>query len=228
MSVFRRSNVPCPACQSPVAFDVVHSVNADRRPDLRKAVLDGSFQKATCESCKASFRLDPELSYLDVARNLWLAVHPASACRDWEALEDDAQALFDAAWGKNAPAVVRPLGEKLRPRVVFGWSAFREKVLIAEHGLSDVYVELLKGLVMSRGHGIVSGDTEIRLAEVGQEHLVLAWIRTADESLVEAVRLPRALYDEDIAADPATWRDLGAQLEAGPFVDIRRLIVETA
>ena len=41
MSLFESAKSPCPKCGTPHAFEVVASVNADRRPDLRAAILDG-------------------------------------------------------------------------------------------------------------------------------------------------------------------------------------------
>ena len=35
MSLFLTQELPCPSCRTPVSFELVHSVNADRRPDLR-------------------------------------------------------------------------------------------------------------------------------------------------------------------------------------------------
>jgi hypothetical protein len=43
MSMFESIAVACPACGTQVDFDAVQSVNADRRPDLRAAILAGTF-----------------------------------------------------------------------------------------------------------------------------------------------------------------------------------------
>jgi hypothetical protein len=62
------------------------------------------------------------------------------------------------------------------------------------------------------------------LLDVEGEEVVLAWIRGAAEELVETLRLPRALYEE-IAADRGAWNELRAEVSAGPFVDVNRLLM---
>ena len=59
MSVFHTQTVHCPACATPVEFKLVFSVNADRRPDLRDAIVAGTFQRQPCPSCGTEFRVDP-------------------------------------------------------------------------------------------------------------------------------------------------------------------------
>jgi endogenous inhibitor of DNA gyrase (YacG/DUF329 family) len=52
---FRTETVNCPACATPVEFELVFSVNADRRPDLRDAIVAGTFQRQPCPSCGTDF-----------------------------------------------------------------------------------------------------------------------------------------------------------------------------
>jgi hypothetical protein len=68
MSIFTDHSLPCPGCDTPVAYEIVQSVNVDRRPELRTAILDGSFQLKTCPSCGTSFRVEPEFIYMDKKR----------------------------------------------------------------------------------------------------------------------------------------------------------------
>src|SRR5437016_4449111 len=86
-------------CREPL---VVHSVNGDRRPDLRLAILERNFQRSTCEACGASFRLDPDFILLDAARGRWIAARPAAALHAWQAREVEVRGLFDRAWGEGA------------------------------------------------------------------------------------------------------------------------------
>ena len=83
MSIFRPLEVPCPGCDTPMQFELVFSVAADRRPALRDAILDGSFQRATCPVCGTTFRADPEFSYMDIARGQYIGVWPASRRGIW-------------------------------------------------------------------------------------------------------------------------------------------------
>src|SRR5437879_9048961 len=78
MSMFQTMTVNCPECGTAVDFKAVISVNADRRSDLRAAIIDGSFQRQPCPKCGKDFRLDPELTYVDVGRGQWIAVFPVA------------------------------------------------------------------------------------------------------------------------------------------------------
>src|SRR5262249_36917688 len=127
MSLFLTQTIACPACKQSVEFDVNYSINADRRPDFREAILDGSFQVEECEHCGKAFRLEPQLSYIDLARRQWVLVHPGPRRTDWPQLEEDAKATYDLAYGPQAPASARAIGSALVPRVAFGWAALREK-----------------------------------------------------------------------------------------------------
>jgi len=228
MSLFQPETVACPACGAPVEFAVVYSINADRRPDLRDGILDGTFQEEICDKCDKAFRLEPELTYLDVARKQWLLVQPAGKLADWPELEERAKSSFDKSYGPHQAPAVQALGRTMQARVTFGWAAFREKLLAVERGLDDVVLELVK-LAIIRGldDSPLADDTELRLVDLEGDDLVLAWIKSADESAVEVLTAPRALYDE-IAADTGSWKALRDQLLQGAFVDLQRLLISSA
>jgi hypothetical protein len=227
MSLFQTTNLPCPSCGQPVEFQVVHSVNADRRPDLRSAVQQGAFQRQDCGSCKTTFRLDPHFTYLDLGRHQWIAVHPLDDIDRWRELEAQVQGTYDLAFGQRAPAAARALGKGIVPRLVFGWPALEEKLAVHDHGLDDVQVELFKvGLLKVQPESPLGEETELRFLEVppdGPQELALAWLDGRTAGFLEGLRVPRELYDQ-IGADPEAWEDLRSQLGAGLFVDMKRLI----
>src|SRR5947209_8272330 len=135
MSRFESLSFPCPKCENPVEFGVVASVNADRRPDFRASILDGSFQRGTCGKCSHRFRIQPEMTYLDAGRKQWILVKPAEEVANWITLERTALETFDLAYGPQAGGLAQEIGRGLQPRIVFGWAALREKILCPEHGL---------------------------------------------------------------------------------------------
>src|SRR4051812_43224320 len=120
MSMFVPTTLGCPSCGEPVEFRAVLSVNADRRPDLRAAILAESFQREPCPKCSHAFRLAPDLNYLDVGRGLWLAAHPVADVGKWSELEARDRAAFDRAYGPAAPPPARAIGTNLKPRMTFG------------------------------------------------------------------------------------------------------------
>jgi hypothetical protein len=232
MSMFKVVPLPCPSCGRTVEFNAVISVNADRRPDLRAAILDGSFQRQACQQCNTEFRLDPELTYMDVGRGQWIAAYPVAKLPAWQAIEAQAQDTFNRAYGERASRVAREIGAGMTPRVSFGWSALREKLAIVEYGLDDVIVELTKtALFRGLDKPPVALHTEMRFLGIQSgaegETLAIAWLNSADEGVREIFQAPRSLYD-GIAASLGSWDALHTELLEGPFVDMNRLLVAGA
>lgn len=228
MSVFTTGTLSCPNCAAPVAFEVAHSVNADRRPDLREAILSGEFQRQACPACAHRFRLDPQLTYLDVERQQWIVAAPLARLPEWGDVERHARELFDQTYGADAPALVRDIGRQLQARVVFGWPALREKILLRQQGLDDLLLELCKmALVRSQARIDLADDEDLRLLEATPDELILMWQNGSTEQARETLAVPRALYDE-VAAAPQDWAQARAELGAGLFVDLNRILVPQA
>lgn len=226
MSIFRTVEVPCPACNVPVAFELVHSVNADRRPDLRQAIVDRSFQQEKCPSCSFAFRTEPEFTYLNLDRNQWIAAWPASKLADWAAIEKRSQQSYDKAFGAQAAPEARDLGTALKPRATFGWPALSEKLIAQEAGIDDVSLELAKlALIRTLDDAPLLQDVELRLIGVEEgTKLVLGWIRSGTEELREVLAVPKEIVAE-VEAQAEAWQDLRSELTAGIFVDIQKLMI---
>ncbi len=223
MSLFTEAAVTCPNCEEAVVCQVVGSVNADRRPDLRDAILDDAFQVMTCDACGESFRLQPEFNLLDVGNGLWIAALPADRMPGYLAAEDAAAATFDQSYGAGAPAAGREIGAGLSARVTFGWPGLREKLVIRDAGLDDVTVELLKlDLLRRMPSAPLAPGTELRLIAVGDDGLDLAWQDTLSEARQKPMVAARELYDA-IAENPEAWAPLREALNDGGFVDLQKL-----
>src|SRR5580765_5504411 len=110
MSLFKPITLGCPACGTAVEFQAVHSVNADARPDLRNDIIAERFQQQTCSKCGKTFRLDPEFNLIDTQRGQWIAAAPLGKLTQWKALEENAQAVFGRAFGKEAAATAQDIG----------------------------------------------------------------------------------------------------------------------
>ncbi|MBX3604795.1 MAG: CpXC domain-containing protein [Piscinibacter sp.] len=222
MSVFRSETVACPLCGSEIDVDLVVSVNADRRPDLRAAILDNSFQRQACPSCGANFRIDPEFTYMDMGRGQYIGVWPLAERARWRACAEQTQQAFDAALGAEASPEARRLGERMQPRVVFGWPALIEKILARGAGIDDATLEVAKIAAMSSGgESPLPGERELRLVGVDDQTLTLGWVSSAEGRLGEALAVPRQLIT-DIEAEPAAWQELRADVAEGLMVDFQR------
>ncbi|MGZ5131739.1 MAG: CpXC domain-containing protein, partial [Caldimonas sp.] len=100
MSVFHTQTINCQACATPVEFKLVYSVNADRRPDLRDAIIDGTFQRQPCPSCGTEFRVDPEFTYMELRHRLYIGVWPVAKRGQWQACAAKTAEIFEEGLGK--------------------------------------------------------------------------------------------------------------------------------
>lgn len=226
MSIFDSLHLTCPVCSKAFDYEAVHSVNADRRADLRRAIVDGSFQQVDCPSCKTRFRLDPSFNYLDIRNGLWIAAEPVTGLIDWKAREDNGRELFERAYGAEASEMAQEIGNDLRPRVTFGWPALREKIVAAENGLDDVAVEACKAAAMrAQAELQFSAEADLRLVDVKDDQLLLAWINPADNSTGEILAVPKSLYDEIVADEDGDWFDFKSDYAGALFVDLNRTLV---
>ena len=219
MSVTKTAPIDCPACGVEGSFPVSFSVNADRRPDLRDAIRDGSFQVFECAGCSKSFRLEPEFTYLDVGRGQYFQVHPVETAPRWAEVEHDAAELFSVAF--RGPA--KSIGEGLTSRLVFGWTALTEKLLCEEYGIDDADLELAKFAVLRASESVPMSDTvELRLLGVEPGVLTLGWIDARTERASEMMTVSAGLLDS--VRDEA-WEPLREQVCGGMFVDMNRLLL---
>jgi ribosomal protein S27E len=226
MSRFQTGEVSCPSCGRALSFQTAYSVNADRRPDLREAMLAGTFQRIDCPHCTARLRLDPDFNVLDIARGQWIAAAPVAGIAQWKAREDAARALFERAYGTEASDMAQAIGKKLKPRITFGWPALREKLLAAAHGLDDIALEACKAAVMRGVKGLpVSAVSALRLADVNGDRLVMAWLRSYDGAEGEAVNVPRSLHDKVLADVDGAWAGFRRDFDGALFVDLNRMLL---
>ncbi len=221
MSIFRTLSVACPVCATPIDFELVVSVAADRRPDLRDQILDGSFQRQPCPTCATPFRVEPEFTYMDIARRQYIGVWPTQKRGEWEAWASRTREVFDEALGARATPEAQRLGAGLDVRVVFGWPALAEKLVARDLGIDDRTLEVAKLAAMrSADETPLPGEAELRLVGTTDDALVLAWLGSGNDEL-PLWRVPRTLLDE-IEAEPAAWQAARAGVAAGDVVDFQR------
>ena len=225
MSLLLAARALCQACGAEVPSRLAASVNADRRPDMRDSILDGSFQCEDCTGCGGRLRFPLHLSYVDAGRGQWILAEAAEAADQWNELETGAREVFRQAYGPQAPPAARELGRDLTPRLVFGWAALREKLLARDMGVDDVTLELLKvAIIREVPDPPMSGRTELRLTGGDGAELAFVWFEAETEAELASLSVPRAAYDA-VAGDPAPWKPLRDEFTDALFVDVRRLFL---
>lgn len=227
MSLFLRVTAVCSGCGQSAEADLAASVNADRRPDLRQSILDGEFQSIACGHCQTRIRLPAHLAYLDVGRGQWILVEDTDRLPHWYEAEAEARGIHDQAFGQQAPEIQRQMGAGIRPRLVFGWTALREKLIADEAGIDDGVLELLKICVLRNVPAPPLNDrTELRLVEVGEQgELQLRWVNGLTEEGIAELTLSGDDYDA-LLAGLEPWQSVLDDLRAGLFVDMNRLLIE--
>lgn len=227
MSVFERKDVKCPACGEVLDFGVNYSLNADRRPDFRQQIIDGSFQRKACDKCGESFRMEPEMTYMDMGRGQLILVLPNRRVEDWDALEEAAIAIHSELFGPDSSDDAQEMGRQVTPRVTFGWGALREKILCSEYGINDISLELAKLAILAELEDPPLNDrSEFRLGKV-DDQLHFGWITTGTEALLETISVPKTLLAE-IEANSNAWEAAKAELMKGPYVDMQRLLIPSS
>lgn len=225
MSVLANLTVECPSCGGPVSIEAVASINADRRPDLRQAILAGTLQTGSCAACGTTARGEPELMLLDTARDQWLLVRPASARAEWQEVEGQAREIFGRLFTNAAMAMTREIGARLSARVVFGWPALAEKLVLRDAGLDDVSMECLKAWLLRGGEASRLGDhADLRfLTRTPEGSLLLGWVPEGAVEEPDVFEVPREALDA-IEADTAAWQGLRDELGTFGYVDLRRVL----
>jgi hypothetical protein len=224
MSILAEATAVCPTCGKEVAFDCPASVNADRRPDLRAAILDGSLYAEACRVCGEDLMFEPNLTYLDIGRRQWILARPSDERGVWETAEREAVSVYDLAFGPDAPAAARKLGAGLVPRLVFGWPAMVEKLLCQEMGLDDAALEATKLAALAEGPmREINPDLDLRLTGEADGAMLLHWLDPSDGVAVSSLRVPRQIYVL-VKGGGDAWAPLNARLAGQMYVDIGRVL----
>ena len=186
MSFIIAQKAACPTCGVEADMQFPASINADRRPDLREAILDGSLSTQSCRACGEKLSFEPRLTYLDVGGRQWILVEAAEGRADWTEIEQQAIEIYAASFGAEAPEIARGIGALLEPRLVFGWPALAEKLLCRDYGLDDTLLEALKLATLAHGDASNVYDAlDLRLTGREGESLVLHWLHPTDGTPVE-------------------------------------------
>ena len=124
------AHVTCPACGREHDVKLVQSINTRDDPDAKQKLLAGDFNVLACE-CTRRTQLVSELLYVDPVSELYYQVAPT----------DDAMTKGDTAF-----ATAGPTGTQ---RLVPSINALVEKIKIADAGLEDWVVEMVKVLLLA-------------------------------------------------------------------------------
>ncbi len=214
MSTLSLITTGCASCGASVQGEIAIMVNADRRPDLRRAVIEGTFNRLVCGACGHRASVVRTVGLFDWGRKQYLVCYPRWAEVHWRDLSRATDESLHRNLAVAAPRGFARTAEVFRTRVVFGYDSLREKLLAWDAGLDDVAVEQAKMTLLQNRPD--RAGRPIWLWEVTDD--ALRWVVASDP--VERVESGRALLG---AALPPELSRL--DLMADAFVDLRRWLV---
>lgn len=228
MSIFITASATCPTCGAVGTLEYPASINADRRPDLRAAILDHSLFTLPCRSCGETLTFEPHITYLDMTRGWWILAESVDESANWRAAEAAAVGVYDMAFGSGAPAVARELGARLTARLAFGWPALIEKLRCEELGVDDTALEALKLAMVKEATGPrLDPALELRLMGREEENLVFVWLDPSTGAEAGRMSVPEAAYIL-VKGGGDCWVPVFKLLAGRMYVDMNRVVRDVA
>jgi hypothetical protein len=218
MSTFSPGIIRCP-CGHDFEVDVADGLHVSLRPDLRDAILAGSFHRFACPRCARVSVIEKLLAYTDFPRRQWLTVVPAAGLArrsEWLRLAEDS---FRATMIERAAPMVTAWAPEMTRRVGFGLVSLREKLAAFDAGLDDRILELVKLQMIRAGEVPYTAGAYFHFIELRDWSLVFEWAWPGDAGTSE-ITAPRALHD-DLAARGEEAHALAFDLFTSSIADHR-------
>ncbi len=220
MSTFLDQEIACRACGQRWARPVATFLDEpDHLAAALEALREDRFQRFACPGCGQRVIAARPLRWCDRRARTWIAMLPEAAEPQWPRWERDVHTM--ARWDIEQEGDATD-GWTLR--LVFGLLSLREKLLIAEAGLDDAVVELLKLELMDAHPDLErAADQRLRLVEAGDR--LLSFAGRDGKGRWQGAAATRQRY-EAIRGDSELWATARADLVRGPYVDLGRMLVE--
>lgn len=163
MSTFRHYPTTCPACGHHHEVEIARGLHITRLPNVRRNLLDGTFQVHRCPACGEAAVYEATVVYTDFERNEYVACETARSTT-WQTALARHQTVFRNCF-EHGPPIAQDMGRRFKRRVVFGFRALREKLVVWDAGLDDRIVEAVKGDLL-REDGETPRDVVLRVSRV--------------------------------------------------------------
>lgn len=144
MSTLATVRTHCNRCEAEITTEVAQVLNFDRRPDLRDQILSGELNRVVCASCGHRAVIQRTVATFDFGRRSWIYCYPDWAEVHWKDLAAATQRAFDRTMRTSAPRSLVAMAGEFTVRVVFGYDALREQLLLQDHDLDPRQVEYAK------------------------------------------------------------------------------------
>ncbi len=144
MSTFKVHTATCPACgHTGWKVEIAQGLHITRLPEIKQQLLAGTFQTHRCPKCEAPAVFEAPVVYTDFDRGEYVAVENART-GNWQAAITRHQTVFRDCF-ELGPPIAQEMAARFKRRIVYGYRALREKLLVWDAGLDDRAVEAVKG-----------------------------------------------------------------------------------
>lgn len=163
MDAYYPYELVCPVCGHASWVELASGIVIRLMPAAREQILNGTFQVFTCPACSRASAVETSAVYTDFERGHYIATESAAGL-SWQAALLRHRSIFDDCF-VNAPSIARELGRKIKKRMVFGFRALREKLVVWDAELDDYVVEAVKGDLI-QGLAMKPAECVLRLSRV--------------------------------------------------------------
>lgn len=192
MSPSVRARVRC-SCGHVYEVEAARHLHVTRRPEVRQAVLDGTFHRFACDRCGKVNLCEEVLAYTDFARRQWFTLFPAVQLHNRRDAVRICHELFDRTMVERAPPLVQSWSGELTQRAIFGFAALRDKLVVLEAGLDDRLVEIMKLRMFQAGRLLFEPGVYLCCTAVAGDELVFEYA-DARSPTTQVIRVPRREY----------------------------------
>jgi hypothetical protein len=125
-----KTQITCPACQTPYTAEVFQIVDAGQNPELKAALMSGYLNLAQCPACSAVTQISGPLLYHDPAHELFMVYVPVEMGLPMQEQEKVIGQLVKQAMDSLPPSERK--GYMFQPETILSMQTFMEKVLATE------------------------------------------------------------------------------------------------
>jgi hypothetical protein len=125
-----RTQITCPACQTPYAAEVHQIVDAGQHPELKEALISGYLNVAQCPSCGAVTQISGPILYHDPDHELFMIHVPVEMGLPAQEQEQLIGSMIQQAMDSLPPEERR--GYMFQPQMILSMQTFMEKVFETE------------------------------------------------------------------------------------------------
>ena len=189
MSLEKKEILKCPKCGKENSFRIWDSVNTTENPEMKRQLITGEMFRMVCEECGAVTNVNYRLLYHDTDRHFMIQYVPD---------ENEADEVIETFEGLKQMA--GDIYGNYTLRITGSVKSLREKVYIAECGLDDRIVEIMKMvLCVGLDENGEEHDIEEMYLEISEAEPAQFAVKLSDGSW-GTVPFSRDIYDKLFAA----------------------------